>query len=91
MLPLVTFRRKSAYESVSVKTQGFDIITDTDLVYEIRLNGSLTGESYGTPTDHTASETALRSTQSSRVGFALRAQCPRTPACWRMITTCDWP
>lgn len=59
VLPLVTFRRKAAFQSVSAKVEGFDIITDQNIVVEIRLNGSLTGASYGTPTNHTASETGL--------------------------------
>lgn len=57
--PTVTFRRKSAFDSVSVKTQGFTLLSDQDLVVQLRLNGTLTGASYATPTDHTASETAL--------------------------------
>lgn len=65
VLPLVTFRRKSAFQSVAAKVEGFDIITDQNLVVEIRLNGSLTGASYGTPTNHTASETGLEADVSA--------------------------
>ncbi len=64
-LPLVTMRRKSAFSSVSAKVQGFDIITDFDAVVEVRINGSLSGASYNTPSDHTASETAMESDVSA--------------------------
>lgn len=60
-LPLVTLRRKSSgtYGSVSAKVEGFDILTDADLIVQLRLNAALTGASYGTPDDVTAQETAL--------------------------------
>lgn len=57
-LPAISFRRKSTFESVSVKVEGFDLITDADLVYQLRLNASLTSPTYATPTDTTAAETA---------------------------------
>lgn len=60
VLPLIAFRRKSGYDDVSVKIDGFDIITDQNLVVEIRTTPtSLTGASYGTPTNHTAAECAV--------------------------------
>lgn len=58
-LPLVTFRRKSAFASVAAKVSGFDILTTEDLVLQIRVNATLTNASYVTPTDHTATETAM--------------------------------
>lgn len=58
-VPLITFRRKSAFESTSVKIRHFTIITNQDLVLQVRLNGSLTGASYITPSDYTAQETAI--------------------------------
>lgn len=58
--PLVTFRRKAAFLDRSVKVQGFDAdVATAAVIIEIRLNGSLTGASYTTPTNHTAAETAL--------------------------------
>lgn len=63
-VPLISFRRKSAFRSVSVKIDGFDIITDQALVWEIRSGvevADLTGESFGTPVNTTAAETAVES------------------------------
>lgn len=57
-LPVVSFRKKTAYKSVAVKLEGIDIITDADILYQVKLNPSLTSPSYGTPTDTTAAETA---------------------------------
>jgi hypothetical protein len=58
-VPLITFRRKAAYESTSVKVRHFTIITDQALIVQVRVNGSLTGASYITPTSYTAQETAV--------------------------------
>ena len=58
-LPTVSFRRKSAFLDVGVKVDKIQIITDADLLWQLRLNEGLTSASYGTPTDHTAAETAL--------------------------------
>lgn len=57
-IPVISFKRKTAYKSVAVLLEGLDIKADTDMLYQIRVNGSLTGASYGTPNDTTASETA---------------------------------
>lgn len=61
--PLITFRVKSAFYDRSVKLSGFEAINNgTDDVYlEVYLDGSLTGASYGTPTNATAAETAIES------------------------------
>lgn len=67
-VPLVSFRRKSAFESVSVKIEGIDLLTDVDLVWEIRSGvtaANLTNESFGTPTNTTAAETACESDTSA--------------------------
>mgnify|MGYP003656794422 CR=1 FL=1 len=58
-VPLITFRRKSAYESTSVKARHYTLISDQALIVQVRLNGSLTGASYITPSDYTAQETAV--------------------------------
>jgi len=58
--PLVTFKRKTGFLDRSVRIQGFEVDVGTEpVIVEIRLNGSLTGASYGTPSNHTAAETAL--------------------------------
>lgn len=64
-LPTVSFRKKSAYESGTVRVAGVSVITDADLLYQIRLNGSLTGASYTTPNDITAKETFLETDVSA--------------------------
>lgn len=58
-VPLITFRRKSAYETTSVKLRHLAIITSQDIIIQVRSNGSLTGASYATPSDYTAQETAV--------------------------------
>jgi hypothetical protein len=58
-LPSVTLRRKAAYQSVSAKIEGFDIFADANMIFEVRVNGTLGGASYGTPTNYTATETGL--------------------------------
>ena len=61
VVPIISMRRKAAYVSVSVKIDGFDIHANADMIYEVRSNGALTGASFGTPTNATATETALES------------------------------
>lgn len=59
-LPIVTLRRKTGvFEHTSVRPQGFDLDINQSVYAELRVNGSLTGASYATPTDYTASETAV--------------------------------
>jgi hypothetical protein len=58
-VPLVTFRRKAAYDTTSVKIRHLTLITNQDVIWQVRLNGSLTGASYITPSDYTAQETAV--------------------------------
>lgn len=65
VLPTVSFRRKSGFDSVSVKAQGISIVTTADVIVEIRTGGTLTGTSFGTPTNTTASETAVESDTSA--------------------------
>jgi hypothetical protein len=60
-VPLITFRRKAAYDTTSVKVRHLTLITNQDVIWQVRLNGVLTGESYITPSDYTAQETAVES------------------------------
>lgn len=64
-LPLVTFRRKSAYLGVGAKLAGFDVLTDADAIVELVLDATLTGASYGAPTDVAAAETAFEADNSA--------------------------
>lgn len=58
--PLVSFKSKSGiYGSVSIKLQGIVFISDEALVISIRSGGTLTGENYRTPQNHSASEAAV--------------------------------
>jgi len=61
LTPIISFKRKSDYESVASKIAGLDILTDSELLYQFRVNGTLTGAVFGTPTDVSASETAMES------------------------------
>lgn len=64
--PLISFRRKSDYGDRSVKLEGFDTLVSSEpCIVEIRLNSTLTNASFGTPTNHTATETAVESDTSA--------------------------
>lgn len=58
-VPTVTFRSKTAFQNRSIKMDEVSVIPTTEpVIVEMVLNGSLTGASYVTPTNHTAAETA---------------------------------
>lgn len=64
--PLVTFRRKAGFLDRSVKIQGFNAIcSGENHILEVYIGSTLTGTSYGTPTNHTAAETAVESDTSA--------------------------
>lgn len=58
---LCSFRRKSGFSNRSIKIQGAGLVVSTNNIYwEIVIGATLGGTpSYGTPTNHLASETAL--------------------------------
>lgn len=61
-VPLITARRKTNYLGVSVKIEGIDILSGQNMIMMVRTgipDSDLTGESFGTPSDTTASETAI--------------------------------
>jgi hypothetical protein len=58
-LPVVSMRRKGSFRTVSAKITGLDLITDGPILVQLRENATLTGSSYSTPEDQTATETAL--------------------------------
>tara|TARA_R110000796_G_scaffold3212_11_gene12310 strand:- start:743 stop:2032 length:1290 start_codon:yes stop_codon:yes gene_type:complete len=58
-LPVMSFRRKTDFQSISAAVDGFDALTTGDLYWQLRVNGTLTGASYGTPADTTAVETCM--------------------------------
>lgn len=58
--PLIAWSQKSSFESVSVKLEGLEILASgADIVYEVRVGGSLTGATFGAPSSIPASETSL--------------------------------
>lgn len=60
-VPLVTFRTKTGFDNRKVRISGYQVKPATeDVIIEARLNGTLTGATYATPTNHSASETALQ-------------------------------
>lgn len=67
--PLVSFRRKEGFGDRSITLQGFTSLAVSEPhIIEARISGTLTGASYGTPTNHTATETALESdTQATAI------------------------
>jgi hypothetical protein len=58
-LPLITFRRKAGFLNYPAEFKSVNIITTADLLWEIRLGGSLTESSFGSVTNIPATETAL--------------------------------
>lgn len=60
-VPLVTFQTKAGFQNRKVRISGYQVKPATeDIIIEARLNGTLTGASYATPTNHSAAETALQ-------------------------------
>jgi hypothetical protein len=59
-VPLVTFRRKVGFEWYPVKFHQVSLITTSPLLWALRLGGTLTGATFGTPTDVAATETSLQ-------------------------------
>lgn len=64
-LPTVSFRKKSTRANGTIRLGTIEVITDADILYQVRLNATLTGASYGTPTDTTATETFVESDTSA--------------------------
>jgi hypothetical protein len=58
-VPLVTFRRKSGFNSFPVKFHEVNLISDASLLWEVRVSGSLTNASFGAVTNVPTTETAL--------------------------------
>lgn len=67
LTPVMSFRRKTLYKGVSVKTEGFDVITDATAIVEVRMNTTLTGASFGELTNIPAAETALEFDESATI------------------------
>jgi hypothetical protein len=66
VVPLVSFRRKTGFGDRSIKLEGYDTLVASEPVYlEIRIGGTLTGETWETPTDYSADETALEADTSA--------------------------
>lgn len=64
--PLVSFRNKTGFEDRSVQLDALTAAVATeDHVIEVYLNPTLTGESWTTPTNATAAETALETDVSA--------------------------
>jgi hypothetical protein len=58
-VPTITFKAKTGFLSRAIKVDMTDVIpASQDVIVEIRINGSLTGAVYATPTNHNANETA---------------------------------
>lgn len=58
-LPLVSFRRKAAFPTASVKAHSVDMLSEVNGRWELRSNMTLVNESWGTPSRVTATETSL--------------------------------
>lgn len=65
-VPLVSFRQKEIYKSVSIKSNSVNILTsNSDLIVQIRIGSSLTGASFSAPALVPAGETSLEFDSSS--------------------------
>lgn len=58
-LPSVSYRKKEGFRDVRVLNESLEVLTDANALVQLRLNATLTDASFGTPTDHTASETGI--------------------------------
>lgn len=58
-VPLITFKRKTGFDGFPVKFHQISLISTSDLIWEVRVSGSLTGASFGAVTNIPATETAL--------------------------------
>lgn len=59
-VPLVSWRQKADFESVSVKLQGATVLaTGANMLYEVRVGSDLTGATFDAPSNTPAAETAL--------------------------------
>jgi hypothetical protein len=64
--PLISFRRKVDDGDVSLKIQGFEsLVASNPCYFEVYLNPTLTGASFGNPTDADSDETAMVSDTSA--------------------------
>lgn len=59
-VPIISFKQKPAFDSVSVKTSGFSVLaSNAPLLMQVRIDPLLTGAVFAAPQDSLASETAL--------------------------------
>jgi len=65
--PLISFRRKTAsiFQNQIAQFDDLQLHTTGDIIISFVVNGTLTGASWGTPTNHTATETILESDTSA--------------------------
>lgn len=65
-IPLISFQRKSSFTDRSILLDGFETIASTEpCLIQIRVGATLTGATFGNPTDHTANEVAVESDTSA--------------------------
>lgn len=57
-VPMVSVKLKSGFEQIFTQIQGVTTIADANMEVAVFLNGTLTGDSFGTPTDYNSSEVA---------------------------------
>lgn len=66
LTPLISFQRKTGFGDRSIKIEGVSFgVASADIRYVICLDGTLTGASFGTPSNYTAAETAVESDTSA--------------------------
>jgi hypothetical protein len=73
-IPTVSFQRQATFptgssraNSINVSVNGLDIITSDDLVWQLRLNSTLTGASFNSPSETPSTETCVLSDVAATV------------------------
>jgi len=58
-VPAISVRRKTGYLGNPINVSSFNVLPDANVLYQLRVNSTLTGASFGPIPDTVQSETAL--------------------------------
>lgn len=57
-VPMISFKEKVGRKSILTRLSSIAMLSDADLIYELRWNATLTGASFGAPNNYSAAECA---------------------------------
>lgn len=60
LVPTVSFKEKEGFKNILVTLSNISFLSDSDMVYEIRVNADLTGADFGIPDGYLDSEVATQ-------------------------------